>query len=502
MRRSNRARSGKKRNRSSSKANKRAQVPKTKKVANLAWDDADVTSEEEADPKSSTAKVGSDTGELIEDEETIAQKRVRTAKDFIRKLEAQIGSDDENAEEDEEEAEEQEDSFFKTTTTSDSTATNTTERVNKLLEADAFVKSGVMRRAVADKVEAICSASGSAPAFQVIACRKRAHKAPITSVVLSADGKTAFTAAKDCTITKWDLSSGCQKVCTYPGYRNNKHVYVNPRHAERHTNEVLALALSTDGRYLVSGGRDKAVRLWDARTNEYLETFMGHLDAVSCLAFQTNTHMLFSGSHDRTVKVWNLSDMAYVETLYGHQSPIEGLDSFRKERCVTSSNDNTARLFKVVEEVQLVFRGDRGESLDCIAMLNESRFVTGGNSGALQLWSVTKKKPLCKVTDAHGKGNWISAVAAIKNGDLVASGSCDGFVRIWRYVAGGSASGGARAALAAISNCHHPVCGFVNGLKFSQEGSELVVVTGREHRLGRWWRDAKAKNSLIVIRLC
>ena len=51
MRRSNRARSGKKRNRSSSKTNKRVQVPKTKKVANLAWDDADVTSEEETDPK-------------------------------------------------------------------------------------------------------------------------------------------------------------------------------------------------------------------------------------------------------------------------------------------------------------------------------------------------------------------------------------------------------------------------------------------------------------------
>ena len=53
--------------------------------------------------QSSTAKLGSDTGELIEDEETVAQKRVRTAKDFIRKLEAQIGSDDENADEDEEE---------------------------------------------------------------------------------------------------------------------------------------------------------------------------------------------------------------------------------------------------------------------------------------------------------------------------------------------------------------------------------------------------------------
>ena len=51
--------------------------------------------------QNSAAKVESDPGELGEDEETVAQKRVRTAKDFIRKLEARIGSDDENTDEDE-----------------------------------------------------------------------------------------------------------------------------------------------------------------------------------------------------------------------------------------------------------------------------------------------------------------------------------------------------------------------------------------------------------------
>ena len=52
-------------------------------------------------PQTSAAKLGSDSGELSEEKETVAQKRVRTAKDFIRQLEARIGSDDENTEEDE-----------------------------------------------------------------------------------------------------------------------------------------------------------------------------------------------------------------------------------------------------------------------------------------------------------------------------------------------------------------------------------------------------------------
>ena len=35
--------------------------------------------------------------------------------------------------------------------------------------------------------------------------------------------------------------------------------------------------------------------------------------------------------------------------------------------------------------------------------------MTGGNSGALQLWSVTKKKPLFKLPSAHGKGSILAA---------------------------------------------------------------------------------------------
>lgn len=67
--------------------------------------------------------------------------------------------------------------------------------------------------------------------------------------------------------------------------------------------QVLALAVSGDGRYLASGGRDRLIHVWDCRTNGHVETFRGHQDAVSALSFRTNSLALFSGSHDRCVKV-------------------------------------------------------------------------------------------------------------------------------------------------------------------------------------------------------
>lgn len=48
-----------------------------------------------------------------------------------------------------------------------------------------------------------------------------------------------------------------------------------------HTDEVLALALSGDGKYLASGGKDRKVGVWDVQKDEWVKGFGGHKDTVS-----------------------------------------------------------------------------------------------------------------------------------------------------------------------------------------------------------------------------
>lgn len=102
---------------------------------------------------------------------------------------------------------------------------------------------------------------------------------------------------------------------------------------------------------------------------------------VKGVAFRKGSHQLFSSSLDRTIKVWDVSQLAYVETLFGHQEGVTAVDSLSKERCVTAGGrDRTVRLWKIVEETQLVFRGDV-ESIDSLKLVNEDNFITGGDSG-------------------------------------------------------------------------------------------------------------------------
>jgi ribosomal RNA-processing protein 9 len=106
-----------------------------------------------------------------------------------------------------------------------------------------------------------------------------------------------------------------------------------------------------------------------------------------------------------------------VEALFGHQDSAQGVHALRNETCVSvGGRDKTARFWKVADETQLVFRGggrsrlrevieggalDEGEgaagiavgkeqtkekryvegSLECVAMIDEATFVSGGDSG-------------------------------------------------------------------------------------------------------------------------
>lgn len=142
--------------------------------------------------------------------------------------------------------------------------------------------------------------------------------------------------------------------------------------------------------------------------------------------FRKGSHQLFTASYDRTIKIFDLSPnvMGYVETLFGHQDVINSIDSLRSETAVSSgARDRTVRYWKVVEENQLVFRGggrsalrdvlegvgveeadpDETElaaelrkerlkkrehdqshlegSIECVAMVDEATFLSGGDSG-------------------------------------------------------------------------------------------------------------------------
>jgi WD40 repeat protein len=72
-----------------------------------------------------------------------------------------------------------------------------------------------------------------------------------------------------------------------------------------HTDEVFAAAFHPDGRRLATGGRDRAVWLWDLERDEEVARLGGHTSFIWSLAFSRDGATLVSGSGDATVRLWD-----------------------------------------------------------------------------------------------------------------------------------------------------------------------------------------------------
>ncbi|XP_044507526.1 U3 snoRNP-associated protein-like EMB2271 [Mangifera indica] len=477
----------------------------TKKRRKINYDDDDIESGESEDYENNNeyGGGGSDDGDS-EVEETADEKRKRVATAYLEKIRGLARREKEEGEEengsDEEEKEGERDSL-----------------VAKILQQEQLEESGRVRRVIASRVQE----PQNIHEFRVLV----KHRQSVTAVALSEDDSKGFSASKDGTILQWDVDSGKIVKYLWPSEDVLKsHGAKDPQgQATKHSKQILALAVSSDGRYLASGGLDRHVHLWDARTREHLQAFPGHRGPVSCLTFRQGTSELFSGSFDRTVSIWNAEDRAYINTLFGHQSEVLTIDCLRRERVLTVGRDRIMQLLKVPEESRLVFRAP-ASSLECCCFISNDEFLSGSDDGSVELWSILRKKPAYIVKNAHpllsGYKNteqnkngqtsnglmesgdddpttyhsssaysWVSSINICRGSDLAASGAGNGSVRLWAIE---SETKGIRPLF------NLPLVGFVNSLAFAKSGQFLVAGVGKEPRLGRWGSLPAAQNGVAV----
>jgi serine/threonine protein kinase len=122
------------------------------------------------------------------------------------------------------------------------------------------------------------------------------------SVAVTPDGKYVVSGSKDKTVRLWDLATG-QEVRRFTG----------------HESTVRSVAVTPDGKYVVSGSGDKTVRLWELATGKEVRRFTGHADWVRSVAVTPDGKYVVSGSGDKTVRLWELATGQEVRRFTGHE---------------------------------------------------------------------------------------------------------------------------------------------------------------------------------------
>ena len=355
--------------------------------------------------------------------------------------------------------------------------------------AEELEKEGKLKKKVADHIEFDLTNQ------RILTCKQ--HKLSITCTKLSWDHRYLYSASKDCAIVKWSLDD-FRKVKFIIFKTKKKQTNTNDSLRKRHNSVINCLAVSSDNSYLISGDEKGIINVWRSEDLEFVSTLDGHKKSITDLAVCPSTNSLYSTSKDALVKVWNLNELGYMETLFGHQASVTSIDVVNSNKVVTAGGtDKTIRVWKIQEESHFIYNGHVG-SIDIVRKLDEGFFISAGDDGCLCLWGALKKKPLYVEQAAHGlcsmnnQPNWITALAVFPNGDLIASGSCNGCIALWKF----SHSSKMFHLLRTI-----PAIGYINSLHFTSNVKYLIVGIGREHRLGRWQSIEGIKNSILIIPL-
>jgi len=473
-----------------------------------------------------------------EDEETVDAKRLRLARNYLTKMKAQQSSSSSDEEDDDSDNSDDD--------------TNEEDKLGKRIAKERLKKSGLLQLQIATSIQSSIQTLRSSIAKDIgidaasqawlgggttstsntntqqqqqdeiysknwlnhkYITYHRGHDLSPTSVALSSNGHVAYSGSKDGSLLMWNVVNGGRKLNTIlPVVKGGNSEGNN---SDRNTREILSIATSDDDRYLAVGGRDNCVRIFDIRTlgkntnttngTTPITTLSGHKKAVTSLSFRSRTLDLYSGSEDRCIRRYDLNALTYVETLYGHQSSIIDIDCALKNRPVSIAQDRTVRLWKVEEDSHLVYRpGGDVSSAECVCAIQDGWFITGHDDGRLALWKEEKKRPVGEVVvAAHGYANGNRGVSrsvmccdGLKLSDVLATGSNDGYLRLWKVNTSGDKNEAGISPLESV-----PIHGHINSIAMGPEGKFCVAAVGQEPRLGRWDRVPRAKNRFAIIKL-
>jgi WD40 repeat protein/serine/threonine protein kinase len=287
----------------------------------------------------------------------------------------------------------------------------------------------------------------------------------IVSLALSPDGKRVVSSGWDMTIKVWDMAKGSELVTIKVG---DKKAYLQALYhgdldgwRQARLNLAWSIAFSPNGKQIASGHESGEIKIWDAATGKQLKTLQAHKNPIDSIAFSLDGKRMASRAYE--IKLWDTSN--WTELMSLHDRASTGMDS-----CVTFSPDGKRIASTGGEDDQIkVWDTVTGQGIWSIwghdYYAYSVSFSPDGKflaSGGDNEIKIWDAPTGSNVMTLRGQDASVCSVAFSPDGKYVASGSRDNTIRVWDITT--------RETMMTLRGHEH----VVQGVRFTPDGKRLV----------------------------
>lgn len=287
------------------------------------------------------------------------------------------------------------------------------------------------------------------------------HTSWVHAVALSSDGSRIVSGGTDKTIKVWQPDRG-----------QALHTIQTPG------GSVHAAAFSPDGTTFATGGTDRVLRLWSTSTAQLARSFAGHEGGIFAVAFSPDGSLLASGGSDRSVKIWSVADGRPVLSIL-EKGTVASIDFSPDGRLLLvgigesdAPKPTTLKIWSVGSgALQKTF--ELNDVRSAFFSPDGTHVLANGENKPLRL-NVQTGKP----TGEFAPSNGVRSVAVGASGRHFVSASADGSLYFWH--------GGGGLANAVVG---HPKK--INSINISRD--EKFMASGSDDKTIKVWDAATGK---------
>ncbi|OAD05957.1 hypothetical protein MUCCIDRAFT_34464, partial [Mucor lusitanicus CBS 277.49] len=170
-----------------------------------------------------------------------------------------------------------------------------------------------------------------------------------------------------------------------------------------HDAEIHCIAASSTGTMFATGGADKKIKLFDAKTGNITHSLSGALQTITSVQFNSTDELVLGSCTDNATRIWSLATHRLKHTLTGHIGKVYAAKfTMDSNRVISGSHDRTLKVWDLQKgyNTRTIFTFSSCNDV-CLMDPDGQTVISGHLDNNIRLWDARTGVGIKELTGIH-----------------------------------------------------------------------------------------------------